>query len=137
MELSKHQSYHTDMKRKLLLTPMAASQRERNGFCRLTLIWPHAATMRLMAATTVGCAVNSSSGEVGLYGALSEGKSKSDLASGGVPEERPGRDDFGGVKWSEHVGRRADFGVCFGVTGENADVPGAGDDGGVVNGSAF
>jgi hypothetical protein len=132
-----------DNAKEALLTPIAASKSVRKGFCRLALIWPHAATMRLIAATTVGCVVKPSSGEAGLYGVLSEGKSKSDLSSsrdggvdhngeGGVLEERL-ENDFGLAKLSERWCFKGDFGVCFGVTGENVDMPG--DDGGVVNDS--
>ena len=55
---------------------MVASHILRKGVWRVALIWPAAATIRLMANNTTGCVVNASDNDVWSYGASKEGKSK-------------------------------------------------------------
>jgi hypothetical protein len=55
---------------------MPASQSVKNGTCTAAAICPAAATTRLIAAATVGCAVSRSAVDAGLYGASKEGKSR-------------------------------------------------------------
>jgi hypothetical protein len=55
---------------------MLASHKVRNGFCTVLVNWPHAATIRVVAATTVGCVVSASEGESNKCGTSNAGKSR-------------------------------------------------------------
>ena len=55
---------------------MEASHRDKKGVWTVAVMWPAAATMRFIAATTVGWVVSASAGEVGSYGASRAGKSR-------------------------------------------------------------
>lgn len=120
---------------------MAASQMDRNGVWTLIEICPAAATIRLMAERTVGWDVRASEGEVGSYGASSDGKSSgegnelawswakkgadpklvSDGDGGGDAYACPtAKDDALGVVWALNESKDVFGGVDGGSgTGEN------------------
>ncbi|PPQ87193.1 hypothetical protein CVT25_014789 [Psilocybe cyanescens] len=55
--------------------PIVASQSVRNGVCTVALSWPAAATMRHVAASTVGWDVSALERDAWLHGVSRDGKS--------------------------------------------------------------